>query len=121
MGIPGFWTYIQSAYPECCENVILDTLALPSNCLNTEHLFLDMNNLLYSLARKSENEEHMYYLLFKQLRQIIKATNPSKTIYFALDGAGNLFDFELSFPFEIYSISSKRTKSKDINPKNKKN
>jgi 5'-3' exonuclease len=108
MGIPRYFRYIISNYKELLHNV-------PNDKIRPSHLYLDMNCIIHpcvqfiineypSLVKEyndleendkkfhmdpkivTEFEEKLYEYLAEQLNNIFNYVNPSKTIYFAIDG-----------------------------------
>ena len=60
----------------------------PSALTGYDHLFYDVNNVIYSLVSKSRNEEQFYLKLYKEIDAIMKAVRPRQTLFMAVDGPG---------------------------------
>ena len=52
----------------------------------SDHIYFDVNNLLYSCASKATSEEHFVRILYKSFSNILNRFPATKTVFFALDG-----------------------------------
>ena len=53
-----------------------------------DHLFYDVNNVIYSLVAKSRTEEQFYLKLYKEIDALVKVVRPRQTLFMAVDGPG---------------------------------
>jgi hypothetical protein len=59
----------------------------PKENLQMDHIYFDLNNLLYGIAMKTKTEEEFTSLLIKKMIQTLKEfPNGVKTIFLAIDG-----------------------------------
>ncbi|KAH0576447.1 5'-3' exoribonuclease 2 [Spironucleus salmonicida] len=81
MGIPQFFRWLQKRYP----NIISDRPQLP-----IDNLYLDLNGLVHPCFHPPErtilNEDQVFQEMFILMDKVIKAVNPQKLVYIAVDG-----------------------------------
>ncbi len=78
MGIPFYFNKLEGAF-HCLETV---KTRWPVN-----HLFLDMNNLLW-MAVDKKDESSLFKTIRRSIMQILRVVNPTDSVFFMLDGAG---------------------------------
>ena len=89
-----------------------------------DHIYFDLNNILYTIAMKAKTEEEFSSLFLQKIIQTLKNYPAgTKTIFFAIDGpaprAKLLTQRERRFKPKIASIFGKSTKKQFlINPLN---
>lgn len=98
MGIAGYFVTLKKWYPSAIKEVDLYSLK-PTEI---DHLYFDVNNLLYGPARGVKSEQHFWKMFFKNMDKIRRKFVPKKTLFLSVDGPG----FELLF----HSLSGPRAK-----------
>ena len=93
MGIPRFFRYISSNFPECCSEV--------KECPPIDNLYLDANGIIHNSSRKiyfpdrrklttSTSAETKEKALFNEIcdyiDNLLKFVRPRQTLYIAIDG-----------------------------------
>jgi len=115
MGIPKYFSELLKKYPKSVSSS--ERLRQKNESISFDHIYFDLNNLLYSAARKADNENSLYDHLFRDIEEVLKTFHPMKTIYFAVDGSGSVhvaFVFE-QLPNVPFSISIRSTQHREQN------
>jgi 5'-3' exoribonuclease 2 len=86
MGIPDFFRFLSPRFAEA---------TMPFNAARrtpivhpVDGLYFDVNNLLYGIARRANDYDHFFVLLFQQLDTMLREFPPRKHVFLALDGPG---------------------------------
>jgi 5'-3' exonuclease len=56
--------------------------------MDYDHVFFDVNNVIYSMVARSKSEEQFYLKLYKEMDGILKLVRPKQTMFLAVDGPG---------------------------------
>lgn len=53
-----------------------------------DHVYYDVNNVIYSLIGAGKSEEGFYIKLWKEIDIVFKTVMPKQTLFLAIDGPG---------------------------------
>jgi len=84
MGVAGFTSWLQSAFPEC--------FVTPPPA--ADHVFIDMNGLLHECFRKCKREQDLMQTLYTLLTECLRRHRPCKSLTLAIDGPAPLAKIE---------------------------
>lgn len=112
MGIPNFFPFLTKRYPACYEDFEFHGQL---RSLNVDHLYVDVNPLLWFALRNGQAREDMHLFFesfFKSVQQIVDFANPQKSVYFALDGPGTEIEESIIYLLQ-HPVQSLLLKEKD--------
>ncbi len=105
MGMSGYFSALVKKYPSIAQKVpplflVKDPLnrveknsrpssQSPQAAEGIENIYIDLNNLLYTCARKGRNERVIFHKLFDELDLILEMFRGLKNVFIAVDGVGN--------------------------------
>jgi 5'-3' exonuclease len=88
MGIRNFFTYLNTNFPEAI-SLDIKFENLRGFQSNVDHLCIDVNPLIWIIAKmKISGPEQFYTHFYQYLKLIMKTFKPKKSVYLALDGVG---------------------------------
>ena len=79
-GIAKFQSFLKQSFPNAFVKLH------KGQVLNFDHIYFDLNALVHRALRISDNEEKAIRLLFSFLDRILKAFQPTQSVFLALDG-----------------------------------
>jgi hypothetical protein len=79
-GIKGFRAWFEGQFPNATFEIS------PSSKETFDHVFVDMNQVLHVIMRRSRSKEHSIRLLMSELDSIMGLTTPTKSLVLAIDG-----------------------------------
>lgn len=86
MGILRFFSGIQNRFPGCVQ--VLGELRGVRSEYEYDHVFFDVNNLLYGNISRTPSQDEMFSRLFRYLDQVVNYSSPTQTVFMAIDGPG---------------------------------
>ena len=85
MGIARYFRYLHNRYPYCVRAVTPWEKRSGYYC---DHLFYDVNNLLYGHISNTPSKEEMYKRLCNNIDRIYRTVTPKTSVFLAIDGPG---------------------------------